>query len=211
MSDEQQRQGLQWVEHRHNDERRGLIAYTERDNLLILDEGPGRRSHHVVYWAREMDRHVATFFDMSLAKMFCEELAKRTNIRGAPDSWRGRTRVDRDQVLVEYREGRREFTYMDLKGSSFRDAQLDRVDFTGSRLVNSNFTRANLGEAVLAGADLRGAMLNYTNLAGADLRDANLVGCHLQYAVLCDANLDGAKVTYRGEVRRIRMERVDDD
>ena len=69
-----------------------------------------------------------------------------------------------------------------------------------------DWRRVNPGELLdLCGADLREANLRGANLYGADLRGADLIGANLIRTTVCDCNFDGARITYRGEIVRIRF------
>jgi uncharacterized protein YjbI with pentapeptide repeats len=97
-----------------------------------------------------------------------------------------------------------DFARADLRGASFLDAQLidavlDRVDLRhdaeagdegGSSFKGANLTRVNFSEAKMRNADFSGALLNSTNLMAADLRGANF-----SHAEIADAVVAGAHMT----------------
>ena len=68
---------------------------------------------------------------------------------------------------------------LDLRGRSFRNAELARVDMAGADLRGADLSGANLAQANLRGANLQGAVLSRTRLGEADLRDAMLRGVRM--------------------------------
>lgn len=94
-----------------------------------------------------------------------------------------------------------DFARADLRGASFLDARLvdavlDRSDLrrdadggdqAGSSFKGANLTRVNFSEAKMRNADFSGALLSATNLMAADLRGANF-----SHAEIEDANIAGA-------------------
>ncbi|MBX2834244.1 MAG: pentapeptide repeat-containing protein [Micavibrio sp.] len=95
----------------------------------------------------------------------------------------------------------------DLRGASFKYAQLARADLTGAKMCPLEFERddkrymqrldmsgANLRYASLSGADMRDAILMGVDLSYADLRNADLRRCDLTGALLKGAKLDGARL-----------------
>lgn len=114
-------------------------------------------------------------------------------------------RLDAQEVLASYRQGRRDFAQLDLRlldlaqadlsESNFHETKLTKTNFKQASLCNANFGRATLNYAVLRDADLGRAYFNYADLAGADLRGADLSFAHLSNANLKGANLCGANLT----------------
>ncbi len=96
--------------------------------------------------------------------------------------------MDGKQLLKHYADGRRDFSWVDLRG----------IDLTGACLPDINLYRADLSGAILQHADLRRACLLKTNLIRANLTAANLAGANLRRAdltgtVLIAAILDGVR------------------
>ena len=105
-----------------------------------------------------------------------------------------------------------DFARADLRGASFLDAQmvdavLDRVDLrrdmdsgdeTGSSFKGANLTRVNFSEAKMRNADLSGALLSSTNLMAADLRGANF--CHAEIADALVAGAHMADTDFSGAI-----------
>jgi len=92
-----------------------------------------------------------------------------------------------EELVRQYKTGKRNFRYANLRGANL----------SGADLIRGNLCGANLSEADLHLADLRGADLRTANLYGADLRGANLseaklTGTVLGEAVLTSACLSGA-------------------
>ncbi|WP_411101887.1 pentapeptide repeat-containing protein [Streptomyces sp. cmx-4-9] len=64
-----------------------------------------------------------------------------------------------------------DFSGLDLREISFRDAELLGADFDGADLRGADFTGANLETASFRKADLSGALLLSANLGRAEMRD----------------------------------------
>ena len=79
------------------------------------------------------------------------------------------------------------------------------LDLRGANLRGADLRGADLRGANLRGANLYGADLLEANLLEADLSKADLLEASLSGAILCDCNLDGARISYRGEIVRIRF------
>lgn len=96
--------------------------------------------------------------------------------------------MDAEQLLKRYADGRRDFSWADLRG----------VDLTGARLPGINLYRADLTGAILKAADLEGASFLKANLTRTNLTDANLTRANLGRAdltgtMLTAAVLDGVR------------------
>ena len=110
--------------------------------------------------------------------------------------------MTKDELLVAYAEGSRDFRSADLRGADLfgaylSSADLSSADLRSADLSNANLRGANLSSAYLSSANLRdanlrGANLRGANLRGADLSSANLYGANLRGANLFGANLYGA-------------------
>ena len=90
-------------------------------------------------------------------------------------------------------------TEADLRGSSFKYAQMARVDLTCALLCPLEFKKED-GTSTIQRTDLSGANLRFATLTGADLRDIIMMGVDLTNAILsgCDlrrADLTGAILT----------------
>ncbi len=90
------------------------------------------------------------------------------------------------ELISEYKDGRRDFSGANLRGADLRSANLRGANLRGANLGGANLGNANLGGANLRGADLRSANLGGANLRGADLGGANLGGAYLRGAYLGD-------------------------
>jgi hypothetical protein len=87
---------------------------------------------------------------------------------------------------------------------SFKEANLEKINFSQANLRRANLSGANLSQANLEGANLRAAILTLANLEGADLSGAyfyetdlwgaNLKGANLSRAILL-ADLNNARLT----------------
>jgi serine/threonine-protein kinase len=118
-------------------------------------------------------------------------------------------RMNADELLTAYAQGRRDFTAHDLEnlrlkrsdltGAMFHSANLRQTNLHGSNLAGADFGRANLCQTNLRDANLSKAYLSNADLQDADLRGADLRGAYLLNANLrgtnlCGANLTGAKL-----------------
>jgi uncharacterized protein YjbI with pentapeptide repeats len=98
-----------------------------------------------------------------------------------------------------------------LSYANLSEADLCKADLSGANLREANLSKANLFGADLFEADLFGVGLREADLSEADLSEASLIGADLRGAASwCDVNLHGVRVSYRGGVRRLRMERLSD-
>jgi serine/threonine-protein kinase len=119
-------------------------------------------------------------------------------------------KLDSQGLLTAYLKGRRDFALhnlsllnlqgVDLSGTNFHSAQLQKTNLQGANLHNSDFGRASLNRANLRDANLSKAYFNHADLEGADLRGADLShaylsNANLRGANLCGANLTGAKIS----------------
>lgn len=87
---------------------------------------------------------------------------------------------------------------LDLTGSYFAGATINRAKIRGVILDDSNFELAEIGgadasEVKLNNANLRGASLDGTNLQSSTLRRSNLTDASLRLANLSGADLTGAE------------------
>lgn len=83
---------------------------------------------------------------------------------------------------------------LDLSGTNFSRANLNKADFSGANLSGADFSVANLNKADFRWADLNkadfsGAELNWTDFSGANLSEADFRWADLRNANLCGANL----------------------
>ncbi|MFQ4140022.1 pentapeptide repeat-containing protein [Nodosilinea sp. PGN35] len=83
-------------------------------------------------------------------------------------------------LIRRYGDGKRDFSWADLRAADLSQAQLPTIDLS----------RANLAGANLAGADLRQANLFKANLTGTNLVGADLSGANLRRADLTAARFD---------------------
>lgn len=70
-----------------------------------------------------------------------------------------------------------------LRGASFRGAELVCVEFSGSDLLGVDFSNADLAFAIFKNADLRGAVFNGARMSGVSLSGARAEGCDFSTAV----------------------------
>lgn len=119
-------------------------------------------------------------------------------------------RLTEQEIVIAYRNGRRDFTdqnlsYLklpdvDLSGAIFHQSKLNKTNFQGANLSSADFGRASLVQANLQNANLGRAYFSASNLEGADFRGADLSFAYFSKANLkgvnfCGANLANAKIT----------------
>lgn len=102
--------------------------------------------------------------------------------------------------LDRYRQGERNFAYIDLSGASLMGMNLRNINFTGANLSGANLSWAQLSHAKFTGALLHQANLHSTILNNADFNQANLSRAKLskadlRLATLREANLNWAELT----------------
>jgi uncharacterized protein YjbI with pentapeptide repeats len=87
-----------------------------------------------------------------------------------------------------------ELMYIDTKENiiSFRNADLENINFSYARLSLANLSGARLNGADLSGATLVGTNLSDAQLVKANLSDTNLASANLSGAYLRNANLSNA-------------------
>jgi hypothetical protein len=106
-----------------------------------------------------------------------------------------RTQVKEQELIRQYRAGRRKFTGADLSGADLQAVDLRGIDLEGADLTGANLGRANLFYASLKGSDLRQANLEEAGLFQANLQEADLTRANLHRAYLLKANLLFANVS----------------
>lgn len=126
------------------------------------------------------------------------------------------------ELLEHYRQGERNFAYVDLSGADLSGLNLRGANFTGANFTEANLSwaflnQANLTEACLRRADLHNATLNNANLGQAmlsganlskvDLRLAQLTEADLNWAILTDADLSTANLEF-AKLDQINLERA---
>ncbi len=129
-----------------------------------------------------------------------------TDMEGTPAP---RENLSAERVIELYKEGRRDFSGLDLSFRSFGEAVLPGIDLSDTNLQNSSFRgaylrRADFTEAWTIGADFSFADLreaDFTDsganaLDGAQCEGARFFGCHLCDTTVAGATFAGA--TFRG-------------
>jgi uncharacterized protein YjbI with pentapeptide repeats len=129
-------------------------------------------------------------------------LAEDVTLRSAEDDRRNaaqgrdeRTRAKGQELIRQYRAGRRKFNGADLSGADLQAVDLRGIDLEGADLTGANLRRANLFYASLKRGDLRGANLEEAGLFQANLQEADLTWANLHRAYLLKANLLFANVS----------------
>lgn len=115
-----------------------------------------------------------------------------------------------NEVINQYKQGRRDFSQANLYRLDLQEANLNRSIFRTAQLIQVNFQKADLREADFANAILRrtslreaklhnaffsNADLQKADFCKADLTLANFQNAKLAEANFCGANLTNAKIT----------------
>jgi len=121
-----------------------------------------------------------------------------------PPSSAPKVQLTPELILMDYRQGHRNFSQqvlseldlqgLKLAGASFSQSKLIGVNLQKANLYRTNFYNANLAQANLKEANLQRAELYRANLKNADLQGADLANANLTSAILKDANLNGANL-----------------
>jgi uncharacterized protein YjbI with pentapeptide repeats/uncharacterized protein YdcH (DUF465 family) len=102
--------------------------------------------------------------------------------------------VTAEEFLQWFKEGKRNFTGINLSGVDLSGSTLKYRSLSGANLQGLDLTAANLSQANLSKTSLKGAKLMRAQLTGADLSETDLSGADLQGANLSQANLRGANL-----------------
>ncbi|WP_017324757.1 pentapeptide repeat-containing protein [Synechococcus sp. PCC 7336] len=94
-----------------------------------------------------------------------------------------------EELLEQYRLGKRDFSRIDLSRSQLKQVDLSEANFSGANLTHTKFEGVKLSRAIFRGAHLGRATFTAADLASADLRGADLEQMQLQASCLTDANL----------------------
>ena len=136
---------------------------------------------------RDDDKRTTTRGADSVPAKQCQPEEVSVRVRGA------------DELLREYKKGKRAFRDSKLMRADLREADLRGADLRGANLDEANLEGADLSEANLSGASLRkayraGANLSRAKLIGTSLWRANLSGVNLTNADLTEAGLRSANL-----------------
>ncbi|WP_454784555.1 pentapeptide repeat-containing protein [Legionella sp. WA2024007413] len=82
-----------------------------------------------------------------------------------------------------------DFSYLNLRGIQFRDADLRGANFNRACLAGADLSRALLKGVHFTDEQLRDMQLNGANFAGVDLSANNLEGIDFEWAYVCGAKL----------------------
>ncbi|MCW8445499.1 pentapeptide repeat-containing protein [Fluoribacter gormanii] len=82
-----------------------------------------------------------------------------------------------------------DFSYLNLRGIQFRDADLRGANFNGACLASTDLSRALLSGAHFTDEQLRGMQFNGANFDGVDLSANNLEGIDFEWASIRGAKL----------------------
>jgi uncharacterized protein YjbI with pentapeptide repeats len=118
--------------------------------------------------------------------------------------------MDAKELLLNYSDGQRKFSFVNLQGVNLEGANLSEIDFYGanleginlsnatligsnlknSRLIKANFTNANLANTIFDDAWLLGVNFSRANLTGASLKSRLIGNADFSQANLNRANLE---------------------
>ena len=96
------------------------------------------------------------------------------------------------QVLQEYKQGRRDFKGVSLRGQSFVKQDLSGADFSKADIRGANFSHADIRGANFSHADIRGANFSHADIRGANFSHADIQGANFSHATLTGTNFAGA-------------------
>ncbi|MGB3536097.1 MAG: pentapeptide repeat-containing protein [Microcoleaceae cyanobacterium] len=102
--------------------------------------------------------------------------------------------MNKEQLQQEYKDGRRDFTNLDLSGLDLAKINLTGADLSGSNLNGSRLVYAKLTGANLTGVNLSGAYLGIADLTNTNLTRANLSNTKLYETNFTNANLTNANL-----------------
>lgn len=104
--------------------------------------------------------------------------------------------MNREKLLKEFKEGRRDFSNVDA-----REIDLSELDLRAIILRNADLSAGSLKGSDLSHADLRGANMKWMNLEHTNFTRANLSKADASYskannAIFDEAKVDGADFSY---------------
>lgn len=124
--------------------------------------------------------------------------------------------MDAQQLLEEYRQGKRDFSGIklananlsgvalkdavfrnsNLSGTHFDHSDLSNADFSSCHMVRCSFLGAVLKNAAFRQADLSYSILKNAYFEGTDFSGANLMWAHLCESDLARTSIDNANLTW---------------
>jgi hypothetical protein len=104
------------------------------------------------------------------------------------------TSMNASKLLIQYKEGQRNFHAAALKQANLAWAKLPLIHLDEADLQKADLKNANLAGANLNHADFSSANLADINLMGAELIRAKLAGANLVRSLMSGANLSGANL-----------------
>lgn len=99
------------------------------------------------------------------------------------------------EVLKAYKQGRRNFHYVQVDGADLANANLRDASFYGASLREVDLSNSELTYIQLKGANLTGASLENASVNASDLIDADFSGANLNRADFTGASLNRARFT----------------
>src|SRR5579864_2379265 len=127
---------------------------------------------------------------------------------------RGRFRFERplrvlneQELLSEYHDGQRDFSFVKLNQARLAGARLSDITFLVSSLIDSDFTGANLSYVQFKGADLTGSRFIKATINGSDLIATNFTDVDMRGTDLTGSHLGNADCT-RADMRRCLFNNV---
>jgi hypothetical protein len=99
------------------------------------------------------------------------------------------------KIASAIKEGRKNFSRVDLSGIEIFDANLEGFEFVGANLSSCDLAHCNLRGVYLTKAKLTNSRLWNTDLTGANLTEADLTGSDLSSACLYNTKLWHADIS----------------
>ncbi|MFB6274541.1 MAG: pentapeptide repeat-containing protein [Halothece sp.] len=129
----------------------------------------------------------------------------RGRLTGGKSKSSSSRKLTANDVINQYKKGRRDFSEVNLYQLDLQEANLNRSIFRNAQLIQVNFQKADLREADFANGNLRrislreaklhNAFFSSADLQKADFRKADLTLANFKDAKLAEANFCGANLT----------------
>lgn len=103
-------------------------------------------------------------------------------------------------IIQQYKEGRRDFSNLNLNCLDFRGSDLTSANFSNCDLSGANFSNCCLKDCNFSRANLRNAYFKFANLRGSafiesDLSGACLLGARIRFATITRTKMDGVDLS----------------
>lgn len=94
------------------------------------------------------------------------------------------------EIIRLYKDGTRDFSFINAEGADLSDADLPEINFEGANLRRMKGENTNFQGANFTNANLEDSNLYLANFNGANLRSAIMKNSNLNLANLFGANID---------------------